>query len=143
MKIKSERGFTGIDIAISVIVLFIFVSLIAMLVYNSNSSTREVELKSEATYLAIDEIEKIKNAGFDKYDTLNSRSTVDEDGNQLRNQPTGTEGFYKTIIIEDYAELNPEDTTIIPNLVKKITVQISYRFKAENQVVELSTILSK
>ena len=143
MKIKSERGFTGIDIAISVIVLFIFVSLIAMLVYNSNSSTREAELKSEATYLAIDEIEKIKNAGFDKYDTLNSRSTVDEDGNQLRNQPTGTEGFYKTIIIEDYAELNPEDTTIIPNLVKKITVQISYRFKAENQVVELSTILSK
>ena len=143
MKIKSERGFTGIDIAISVIVLFIFVSLIAMLVYNSNSSTREVELKSEATYLAIDEIEKIKNAGFDKYDTLNSRSTVDEDGNQLRNQPTGTEGFYKTIIIEDYAELNPEDRTIIPNLVKKITVQISYRFKAENQVVELSTILSK
>ena len=143
MKIKSERGFTGIDIAISVIVLFIFVSLIAMLVYNSNSSTREVKLKSEATYLAIDEIEKIKNAGFDKYDTLNSRSTVDEDGNQLRNQPTGTEGFYKTIIIEDYAELNPEDTTIIPNLVKKITVQISYRFKAENQVVELSTILSK
>ena len=143
MKIKSERGFTGIDIAISVIVLFIFVSLIAMLVYNSNSSTKEVELKSEATYLAIDEIEKIKNAGFDKYDTLNSRSTVDEDGNQLRNQPTGTEGFYKTIIIEDYAELNPEDTTIIPNLVKKITVQISYRFKAENQVVELSTILSK
>ena len=143
MKIKSERGFTGIDIAISVIVLFIFVSLIAMLVYNSNSSTREVELKSEATYLAIDEIEKIKNAGFDKYDTLNSSSTVDEDGNQLRNQPTGTEGFYKTIIIEDYAELNPEDTTIIPNLVKKITVQISYRFKAENQVVELSTILSK
>ena len=143
MKIKSERGFTGIDIAISVIVLFIFVSLIAILVYNSNSSTREVQLKSEATYLAIDEIEKIKNAGFDKYDTLNSSSTVDEDGNQLRNQPTGTEGFYKTIIIEDYAELNPEDRTIIPNLVKKITVQISYRFKAENQVVELSTILSK
>ena len=143
MKIKSERGFTGIDIAISVIVLFIFVSLIAMLVYNSNSSTREVELKSEATYLAIDEIEKIKNKIIKKYKTLNSRSTVDEDGNQLRNQPTGTEGFYKTIIIEDYAELNPEDTTIIPNLVKKITVQISYRFKAENQVVELSTILSK
>lgn len=143
MKIKSERDFTGIDIAISVIVLFIFISLIAMLVYSSNSSTREAELKSEATYLAIDEIEKIKNAGFDKYDTLNSSSTVDEDGNQLQNQPTGTEGFYKTIIIEDYAELNPEDTTIIPNLVKKITVQISYRFRAENQVVELSTILSK
>ena len=65
MKIKSEKGYTGIDIAISVVVLFIFVSLIAVLSYNFNSRTREIELASEATYLAIDEIENIKNAGFE------------------------------------------------------------------------------
>jgi len=36
-KIRSQKGYTGIDIAISVIVIFIFVSLIAMLIYNFNS----------------------------------------------------------------------------------------------------------
>lgn len=142
MKKRYEKGFTGIDIAISVVVLFIFVSLIAVLVYNFNSSSREVELRSEATYIAIDEIENVKNNGFEKYDTLNIRSENDEDGNPLQNQPTDTEGFYKTIIVEDYTDMEGNSEKI-PNLVKKITVQITYMFKGQKQTVELSTILSK
>ena len=33
MKFYSEKGYTGVDIAISVIVIFIFVSLISFLIY--------------------------------------------------------------------------------------------------------------
>ena len=33
MKLKSEKGFTGVDVAIAVVVLFIFVSLIAIMSY--------------------------------------------------------------------------------------------------------------
>lgn len=143
MKIKSSKGFTGIDIAISVVVLFIFVSLIAVLIYNYNSSSQELGLKSEATYIAIDEIEKIKNNGFEKYDTLNKDSTQDEDGNPLNQSiETDTKGFYKTIIVKDYVDLDGNSNKI-PNLVKQITVKISYMYKAEEQSVELTTILSK
>lgn len=139
MNIKSQKGFTGIDIAISVIVLFIFVTLIAVLIYNSNSSSKELELKTEATYLAIDEIENIKNEGFEAIETIR----YNPDNPYYKNEETETEGFYKQVIIKDYADIKAEDQSIIPNLVKQVTVQISYMFKGETQIVELSTILSK
>ena len=145
MKIKSNKGFTGIDIAISVIVLFIFVSLIAVLIYNYNSSSQELELKTEATYIAIDEIEKIKNAGFEKYESLNKESTKDEDGNLLNQSvpvSPDTEEFYKTITVKDYTDIEGNEDKI-PNLVKQVTVKITYTFKAKEQSVELTTVLAK
>ena len=138
MKIKSEKGFTGIDIAISVIVLFIFVSLIAMLVYNFNSTSREVELKSEATYLAIDEIENINNDGVAAIETL----SLNNGGNPYKEEETSETGFYKKVIIKDYTDIEGNEDKI-PNLVKQATVQISYMFKGKTQIVELSTILTK
>ena len=89
MKVKSEKGFTGSDIAISVVVLFIFISLISMLIYNFNSQTKEVELKSEATYLAIDEIENIKNLGFEEFETI----SLENGGNPYIDEETNKKGF--------------------------------------------------
>lgn len=142
MQIYSEKGYTGVDIAISIIVIFIFVSLIATLIYRFNSSSKEIELKSEATYLAIGEIEKIKNNGFETYDNLEQNATQDNEGNYLVNQPTDKEGFFKTITIMDYTEI-PGREQKVQNLVKKVTVKISYTFQAKEQIVEFSTILSK
>ena len=139
MKIKSEKGFTGIDIAISVIVLFIFVSLIAFLIYNFNSSSKEIELKTEATYLAIDEIETVKNNGFETYKDLSEKQ-----GNNVivDNEETTKKGFYKTITVKDYTDMEGNEDKV-QNIVKQITVKITYMFKGQEQVVELSTILSK
>ena len=133
MKFYSEKGYTGVDIAISVVVIFIFVSLISFLIYRFNSSAKEVELKSEATSIAVEEIEKVKQDGFEKYDGMN------KDKNQ---KVENKEGFFKTIIVQDYADLD-NNSEKIPNLVKKVTVKISYMFQAKEQSVELSTILSK
>ena len=43
---------------------------------------------------------------------------------------------------QDYTDL-PEGEGKVANLVKKVTVTISYMFKGQEQRVELSTILSK
>lgn len=138
MKMKREEGYTGIDIAISVMVLFIFVSLLAILSYNINSSSKEIELKSKATSLAVIEIENIKNGGFE---AIKNIGTTDANSKYVTEEEiSGDEGFFRTIIIEDYAKINPEK---IPNIVKKITVRINYMFKGKEQTVELSTILSK
>lgn len=143
MKFYSEKGYTGVDIAISVIVIFIFVSLISFLIYRFNSSAKEVELKSEATSIAIEEIEKLKQEGFEKYDGMDKDTKEDKDGNSLENQKIeNKEGFFKTLIVEDYADMD-DNKKKIPNLVKKVTVKISYMFQAKEQSVELSTILSK
>lgn len=144
MKMKSEKGYTGIDIAISVVVIFIFVSLIAILSYNINSSSKEIELKSEATSLAIDEIEKMKNMSFadiKNRSIANGNSQyIPTDTTQETEEIETNPGFFRRVIIEDYAD---GKTGKIPGLVKKITVQIKYMFKGEEQTVELSTIMSK
>lgn len=139
MKIKSNKGFTGIDIAISIIVVFIFVSLIAVLIYNYNSSSQELELKTEATYLAISEIENVKNNGFETYENLS-----ETEGNNIvvENEPTTTNGFYKTITVKDYTDIEGNEDKI-PNLVKQVTVKITYTFNAKEQSVELTTVLAK
>lgn len=139
MNCKNEKGYTGIDIAISVVVLFIFVSLIAMLSYGFNSSAKEMELKSNATAIAVAEIENLKNQLT--FDEIADKSINNGNSEYLpRTEVTNESGFYKTIIIEDYADKNAGKPS---GLVKKATVKIEYMFKGKQQTVELSTIFSK
>ncbi len=138
MNLRNEKGFTGIDISVSVIIIFIFVSIIAILVYQINSTSKEIQLRSEATYLAINEIENIKNQGFEAY---KDRSI--SGGNSIVTQDEEVqEGYFKTTTIIDYTDIqgNEEKTK---DIVKKATVKISYMYKAKEQTVELSTVLSK
>lgn len=139
MNWKNEKGYTGIDIAIAVVVLFIFVSLIAFLSYSFNSSAKEMELKSNATAIAVEEIEKLKNQLT--FDEIVDRSISNGNSEWLATtEIENQKGFYKTILIEDYADINPGK---LPGLVKKATVRIQYMFKGKQQTIELSTIYSK
>ncbi len=131
VKMKSEKGYTGVDIAISVIVLFIFTSFIATLSYRVNSSSKEIELKSKATEIAVAEIEMIKNK------TWNDITTEDP---SERESTEIQEGYYRTIRVEDYHDI---DSSKRSDIVKKITVQIQYMFKGKQQAVELSTVIAK
>lgn len=142
-RMRSQKGYTGIDIAISVIVIFIFVSLITMLIYNFNSSADELKIKSDATYIAVNEIEKIKSLGISEFTGMDKNTKVDKDGNSLINQPVeGNEGFYRTITITDYKDINT-DESVMKDIVKRITVKISYMYKGKERNVELSTVLTK
>ena len=133
MDLREQKGFAGSDIIISVIILFIFVSLISTMFYNFNISGKEVERRSEAVNIAVSEIEQIKINGFSQL----------IDGNDIsceKKAVGGKDGYYKTITVEDYADT---DTTKQKDVVKKVNVKITYKFKNQEQNVELSTILSK
>lgn len=136
MNFKSEKGYTGVDIAISVVVLFIFVSLIAMLSYHLNSSAQQIERKAEAIEIAVMEIEKLKNKSFQEIQGLETRLGKEPKSEEI----TEKRGFYKTVSIEDYQGI---DTTKEPDLVKKVTVTIQYRGKQGKEELKLSTIVSK
>lgn len=136
MKIRCEKGYTGIDIAVSVVIMFIFISVVAMLVYQVNSTSRQIELKGNAIYFATNEIETVKINGFEEYV---GRSIQNGNSNVVENEEF-VEGFYKTITVEDYKDIQ---TDAIADVVKKVTVKISYMFQGDEQSVELSTILSK
>ena len=138
MKLRSEKGFTGIEIAVSVVIIFIFVSIIAILNYRISSTAKEMELKSDATYLAINEIESVKSDSFSKYDNRSEKN-----GNSIIvNNEEIKEGYYKTISVIDYTDL-PGNENKTENIVKKVTVKVSYMFKAKEQTVELSTVVTK
>ena len=135
MNLREQKGFAGSDIIISVIILFIFVSLISAMFYNFNISGKEVERRSEAVSIAVSEIEQIKINGFSQL----------IDGNDIsceKEEIGGKAGYYKTITVEDYADVNTNETKQ-RDVVKRVKVKITYKFKNQEQNVELSTILSK
>lgn len=139
MNFRSEKGFTGIDIAVSVVIIFIFISIIAMLSYRINSTSKEIQLKSDAIYVAINEIEDAKSKGLEEFE---GRSVADGNSVVVENVETEKQGYYKTITVLDYTDLdgNADKTK---DIVKKVTVKITYMYKAKEQSVELSTLLTK
>jgi hypothetical protein len=143
MKFNSEKGVTGINVAIAIVVLFIFVSIIASLSYSFNSKSKELEYKSEATNIAISEIEAVKAKGFLEYENKSKNDCLDSDGNLTYEAISGKTGYYEAILVEDYSDLYPEKEEKVSGLVKKVTVSIKYTFKGNEQTVELSTALAK
>ena len=77
MLIKKENGYTGIDIAISIIVITMFIAMIANLIANINLNTQDTNRKSIATSYAVQEIEKIKAKGY--VDTYDSKGITGEE----------------------------------------------------------------
>lgn len=69
MHIKEEKGLTGIDISISIILITIFIAFIANLIVNINLNSEDIERKTIATSYAVQEIEQIKALGYiDNYE---------------------------------------------------------------------------
>ena len=132
-KLREQKGIAGINIAVAIIILFMFVSLVAVVFYNTNSSSKEIELRSKATNLALTGIEEMKAKGFSAI--RKSRR------NDIYEEKEIEEGFYRKIQVSDYADEDEENR--VAGIVKKVTVQIKYMFKGQEQQVELSTMLTK
>lgn len=134
MNLKNEKGITAIDITVSIILITLFVALIAVLIYNTNKNTASIERRAEATNYLINAIEEVKVTNFDELKDLE--------------QNIGDTGYYKKITVTDYADLkkeeeNNQDNTIKSGLVKKVTVEISYKEGTTTQTIDLSTVRTK
>lgn len=139
MRIKDQRGFAISDIAISIIIITIFISMIANLILNVNLNSKEVERKTQATSYAIQEIEKIKLQGIKTYigKGIKEQYIIEED---IMNSENLFSGFHKRIIIEDYVLLK-QDETKKHDMVKKATIEISYKIGNKEKNVVLETYL--
>lgn len=132
MNLKSEKGVTGIDIAIAIIIVGLFIGIIVSLMYGINKSSSDIYKKTEATNYAISEIEKLKAEDFDTLETK-----------QISGYIEGTP-YYRTIKIIDYADLEEnKGQDKVKGLIKKVTVEILYKSGKEDKKVELSTVISK
>lgn len=143
MLIKEEKGFSQIDIVISIILITIFIALIGNLIVNINLNSKNVERKTIATSYAVQEIEKIKaqkyidnydDKGIDKEDVIEEKDIVDSEGI--------FSGYHKRISIKDYVLIQGDNTKQV-NLVKEIIVEVSYKIGNKDKNVKISTYIAK
>ena len=73
MKLRNNKGITGVDISVALIIVVLFVGLIATLTYNFSVSSQEVNRKSEAINIAIQKVEEIKVKPYEE--VLDGEST--------------------------------------------------------------------
>ena len=142
MSIKDEKGLTGVDIAISLIIITIFIAMIANLIAITNLTSQDAQRKSIATSYAIQEIEKIKAKGYvSDYDSkgITSEEILNEEDIYNNSEFTG---YHKKISIKDYV-LIVNDTTKQKDVVKEITVEISYKLGNKEKNVKISTYIAK
>ena len=149
MKYRNNKGFTGVDISISLIIIVLFVSILASLLYNYTTASKDVNRKATATNIAILKIEEIKQS--DSYDTLeqlyektNEKLDIDENGQIKQEGP-----YLVTTRIQKYSEskytdnLSLEEKSNLKDLLKIATVTVKYSSGNNEESVELSTVITK
>ncbi len=135
-KLKEEKGITGIDIIVSVIIITMFVALIAIIFANITSNSQGINRKTEATHKAISLIEEIKNAGIENVDKF-----IDAEGSSILDEEKNPTPYTKKVTVIDYTEMEGNEDKI-PGIVKKVTVEVSYQNGGKTEKVELSTLLT-
>lgn len=142
MLVKNEKGLTGVDITISIVVMTIFMAMIANLIVNIKLNTQDIKRKSTATSYAVQEIEKIKAQGYiNDYDSMgiNSEETLKEEDIYNNSEFSG---YHKKVTIKDYV-LVINNNTKTKDIVKEITVEISYKLGSKDKKIVISTYVSK
>lgn len=155
MNLRNNKGYTGSDIIISILIIMIFIPTIVALIYSIDTKNNEVERKNYAMTLSCNIIETLKSIDIDK---LKSEENLDDINNKIRNfkasdsEITNEEGkitfssedsdgnrYVVFIKIEDYKDYSGE-SNIEDNVVKKITVTTEYRINKDTKNVEISTL---
>lgn len=130
MNLKEEKGFTGIDISISAIIIIIFVSLITSFFYQATITSKRLERNATATNLCIEIIETLKSVDFNNL--TKTTMTIDEVNAISGRTIIIPNGYNTNIEIEDY---NDE------NLIKTLKVIVSYKQNTEVKTIKLETLI--
>lgn len=140
MNVKNEKGITGIDITLSVILITIFIGILTTISHNIENNVKQVNRQAEALDYAITSIEELKALDFSQLPTVGNRKiTGFEDGYITDSQGKATP-YYKTTTVQDYKEINASAEA---EVVKKVTVEILYKFQNKNKSITLSAIKVK
>ena len=128
---KRNKGFTGVDIAISVVIFTIFVTVITSMFYNLSVTENRIQRKTEATNLAIKVIETMKVIEFDK---LTEGMTINDINNLITDKIEVPNGYSVTVGV---------DNSTYPDVIKIISVQIDYKSGKQDETINIETLVKK
>lgn len=136
MKIKEEKGITGIDIATGIIIIIISSTAILALYYQIYIHMVSIKIHETAIVYITDIFEQIDLADYDSVDT---ESEIKD--SIIKNQIQ--EPYTYEIAVDKYIE-SSENTTQNKDIIEKITIKISYQINdKENRTFEMSKIKIK
>lgn len=133
MKLKNNKGFTGVDIAVSLVILLIFVSFIAALFYNLSNTSKRVERKTQATNIAIEFIEAMKATPFNNLlavsDNYKIPTTITKEDfkNLTEKEINIPNGYTVKISIQNPKDSSGTESVEMGQVMKIITAEVTYR----------------
>lgn len=136
MNLRDNKGVTGADISVALIVIVIFVGIIATLVYNFGMASKSLNRKATAVNIAISKIEELKEKNYDDVQSSTEPEYKDVNGNPM----TAQNGPYKvTTEIKKYSELKEG----LQDVIKIARVKVEYSVGNEQEIIDLKTAITK
>lgn len=129
MKIKKEKGFTGIDITIAIVIFIIFISIVTVMFSNVSKTSKEIKRKSEATQITIRAIETMKNIDFEELVNTLTIEDIERITAEEINLPNG----YELVISVDDSKY--------PDAIKIITAEVRYKNGKNFENIKIETLV--
>ena len=163
IKVKSEKGFTGVDITVALIIILLLMSLISVLFFNITKTSKDIDRRSEAVYLATEIIEGVKSKEYDDIkitgtgtdnDWVEVKNGKNQDNNEdyiyyekngesitIAEKTKIDDGYGGYISIYNHIPQNNDnnENNLNSDLVKVIKVEVRYKVGGEIKKVELSS----
>ena len=156
--LKSEKGIAGIDLTISIIIIMLFVSIIATLSMNVSTSLTSKKRIEIATNCMTEIMEKVDSMSYENVEEITDFETIlpaeiespislkENVQNILWEEELEEKKGYHILQVqlktekyepENYTPDIEDDTS--PDLVKKVTVKITYNEDEALEVTRLKT----
>lgn len=131
MNFKSNKGYTGIDISIAMIIILVFIPTIFGIVYNLQKIRSRTERETIAVNIATDVLEIAKSLNYSEVFISNENSE------------------FKTILNNKYSNLEISNNTVncnysdVNNIHYKIQVTVSNYYPADIEVQDQNDLVKQ
>lgn len=169
MNLRNNKGYTGVDISVAMIIILIFIPTIFAVVNNIQRLNAKAERQANAVNIATDILEIAKSLNYDGVETVISETDPDTKKafitslNAKYGTPTyeaiasdTVEDKYRYVYYSYSGEKNvhyriqigvlnyePENVQSSADLVKKIKVTVTYPIEKNTKNIDISTVLQK
>lgn len=131
--IKDNKGFTAVDVSISIILVILFISVIGMLLYNIYISSSTSLRSAYALGYAIDIIETIDNTEYEQLDEQYAESII--------SNLEIPESYTTEIQVQQYNQLPGNEDKL--DLIKIVDLKLTYKVGDNDQVLQISRLKVK
>ena len=135
--IKSESGFTGTDVAIAIMVIVIFITIICAISFNVYISTSSTERTSRANAYIVDILEKVQKLDYDDPLLAVGEYRTDTDNRKILDISI-PKGYQVNLKISKYTEMPGNENK--QDIIKIIEVNISYLLNKQTKEINIKTL---